>query len=783
MEENNIVKFKGYLTRVLFPKAPKILGVGDNNFGITLWDVTSILDGEVLVNTENLVTVLGNFSEKINEELNYTILAKEVENEKWGIQYELIYLVEDIDLNKRGNHKAFLKEFLSELQIAELYKISENPLKLIDEENKEELMKAKGIGPVIVEKIIKRYKEKKDMFKIYVELESIGLTNNFIKKLINAYRNPDLIIDKVKNHPYSLINLDGVGFLTADNIALKVGIDKKSPERIMAFIKFYLKEQGENGNSYVTAGELLTNIYYNLGGKDEIIENYYDDENNIIGNNISTAIKILEEDNIIILENTENKSRRRVYLTYYYNLENKISKELKRLLSCKNNFIYNNWKDKIKLLEAKQGFEFTEEQKNGIELGLKEQVCFISGMAGTGKSSLVSGILASLDKYSFAQCALSGRAAAQLQEVTGKTGQTIHRLLKYNPTDGFTYNKNNPLDYDIIILDELSLVGGEIYLKLLEAIKDGAKLICLGDMGQLEAIGALNLAADMYNSDKIPLADLQTVHRQAQKSGILMTAYKVRKQEQLFDEINYEGIDILGELQDMILDVQVKKDFISDKIIDYFKKYYYSDLINENIMDIQILTPVKERGDSCVFKLNQKIQEIVNPINDTKRNIHIKKMKNTENDFSYYLQENDKVMCIKNNYDVKDINDYPVSIFNGWLGIIKEITDEFVIIDFPLNENYTVLKIEDAKNYLVLGYASTVHKCQGSGFKVVIGALDYSTPPSMLTSQLVYTLLTRAKKICVLVAQTGALRKAINSNYVSTKRTFLPELLADDTNK
>lgn len=176
-----------------------------------------------------------------------------------------------------------------------------------------------------------------------------------------------------------------------------------------------------------------------------------------------------------------------------------------------------------------QGWCFTEEQKQGIKLGLDNQVCFITGGAGTGKSSLVSGILESLKKYSFAQTALAGKASARLQEVTNKEGYTIHRLLGFKPPHDFKFNEDNPLPYDIIILDEISLVGGEIFLSLLKAIPNGCKLIILGDMGQLPSIGCMNLAFDMYNSKFITTIELTKVHRQAQKSGIITDSQKLEK--------------------------------------------------------------------------------------------------------------------------------------------------------------------------------------------------------------------------------------------------------------
>lgn len=784
--KGNTIKIEAYLNTQIYPKLPQELSE-DAPWGVIKWEIIKVVEGDLkyekdspFINTS--ITITGEYGFQPKTGMLYTILAKETEHPKYGKQYQLIYLVEKFDSKKAYNQRAFLREILTPLQIEELYKIADNPLELIENKDTESLLKAKGMGPVLVEKLYERYEKKKDYSSIFMALDSLGLSSNLIRKLIQTYRMPQKIIDMVKNNPYQLTyDVDGIGFIKADEIALKGGINPKSTKRIGAYINYYLREQGEMGHSYVTATELLANIYNAFGGKDNIVEIYRNENGDIIGNNVQTAIQELQDNKIIVLEDNINKAKRRVYLLKYYNLEKDIAYHLKRLMRAPNHFNYRGWEEKVKALEAKQGFEFTDEQLDGIKLGLESQVCYITGLAGCGKSSLVSGILAALDNYSFAQTALSGRAAAQLQEITGETGQTIHRLLSYSPVKGFMFNEDNPLPYDIIVLDELSLVGGDIFLYLVKAIKSGSKLICLGDSGQLESIGALNLAADIMNSENVPTVKLKKVHRQAQKSGILTTAYDVRNQIQLYDEIDYEGVEVRGELQDMILDIKKEKSHIKEDVLYYFKKYYDSDLINQNIMDIQVLAPVKTRGEACVHSLNLAIQDLVNPISESKPKFLMKKKKtDDEEDPSYYIQKDDKVMCIKNNYTVMDVFGGQCSIFNGWLGIVKDVTETGLIIDFPLATNLVFIDKKEIPSHLILGYASTVHKCQGSGFKVVIGALDFSTPPNMLTCQLLYTLFTRARILCVLVGQTAALRKAIATNFVSTKRTFLKEFLKEN---
>lgn len=663
----------------------------------------------------------------------------------------------------------------------------DNPLKLIADHDLEALKKVKGIGDKIVQRIIRDFEDNKDLTGVYIELDKLGLTNNLIDKILAFYKSPDLAVKTVKRTPYDLIKIDGIGFNTADKIALKTGIEFNSIERIKAFIVYFLKLQGESGHSYITAKELNYNIFKTLGTPDELVVKYTEDYKTARGyetdNNVSQAIFELKEEKEINIEESENKSERRVYLTFYYNLEKKIAYHLKRILNGKNNFRIENFDEKIKMTEQIQGFEFTDEQIAGIKLGLKSQVCLITGLAGSGKTSLVTGILSVLNEYTFAQTALSGQAAARMQEVTGEDGKTIHRLLGYNPKlqEEFTYNEKNPLPYDIIILDEISLVGGSIFLSLLKAIPTGTKLYMLGDPGQLEAIGPLNLAADMIESKEIPTVELKKVHRQAQKSGILTTAYDIRNQIQIIDDYGFEGTEVRGELKDMVLEITQDKEEDSDLAIRYFKKYYESSLVNKDIMKIQAISPVKERGESCVFKLNNRIQNLVNPKTSYTNFINIKK-KSEDKDLSFEIREGDKVMCIKNNYKAlasRDMDsEITSSIFNGWKGLVTEINSIYTVVNFPLaSVEEIIIPNKELGNYIMLGYCSTTHKIQGDSSEVVIGVIDYSTPPIMLTSQLVYTLITRAKMMCILIAQNTALRKAISTNFVSSKRTFLKEML------
>ena len=260
------------------------------------------------------------------------------------------------------------------------------------------------------------------------------------------------------------------------------------------------------------------------------------------------------------------------------------------------------------------------------------------------------------------------------------------------------------------------------------------------------------------------------VHRQAQKSGIITDSLKLRNQIPVLDK-NFVGEVVHGELQDMYYDISDTTESTRSKVMKWFKEKYDSEIV-KNIMDIQILCPCKDRGDSSVFNLNLDIQNYINPPSPDKKEIVVKQSK----DKSYTLREGDKVMCIKNNYKV--MGEHKTGVFNGWCGILTEITDYgFHKVYIPMIHDTMIFSTSDLINGVILGYASTVHKYQGSSARIIIGAFDNTTPPMMRTKELLYTLWTRAEKECITVAQNTALYNATKTSGVINKNTFLVELL------
>lgn len=688
----------------------------------------------------------------VREGSSYRIVGDYVNDPKWGPQYNILRMFSTLvfaDNDKKSQQK-FLESLFTPRQVKLLYDGVSDPFKALKEKDIKSLVQAKGIGMYTAVDMVAKFESNFHLGKIFTELEDYNLTNKMITKLITCYKSPDMVIDKVKRNPYVLVDeVEGIGWVKADQIAQAGGIGPYDTRRICAYIKQYLRTVGEEGQSWITPDELLGAVLDGLG------EDVPDEK-------ISEAIKNITD----VLWWDDEKTK--IGLKKYYNIEHRIAEELIRIRDAECDVTnYSNWRETIHTLEKKQGWQFTKEQMDGIELAINSNVILITGMAGTGKSSLVKGILEVLGDKVFVQCALSGRAAARMGEITGKEGSTIHRLLGFPSFDatakhGFAYHDENPLDEELIIVDEVSMIGAPLFLSLLSAIPSGAKLICLGDHGQLESIGAGNIAHDMMISPEIPTVVLHKIHRQAEASGIISEAFKVRSGQQIVEK-EWAGEDVRGQLKDL------KIVGYSDASNTFYKiMAAYSEIKERKDFDMfqtQIIVPVKFKGQACTYELNNAIQELVNP--DRKK---VKSVTIFNHGRPYVLREGDKVINVRNNYRTNPV------VYNGNIGIISSIdlNDNVIEVDF-LGIGRVEIE-QDDWNDLELGYAISIHKSQGSEFDHVIVGIDFSGY-SLLSRELIYTAITRAKIDCTLVAQTPALRFATANEAVSKKQTHLQRVL------
>lgn len=765
MAEGDILKCQIEIIKIRFFN-------NDGNFGIVVGKPMNIEEGIPVLNN-GLAVFKGSMPRPI-EHNKYQVIAVETVDPKWGVQYQLkkMYTSIVIDENNEVDKRTYLETFFTPGQVEAMYKGSVDPYKALLNKDAKELTQIKGCGFKTASKWIKKFHDNYDSAKIFVELKDYEVSPKMAQKLMQHYSSPDIVVEKVRKNPYSLMDVGGIGWKRCDELALKGGMTPYCKERVEAFIKFYLEMMAQNGFTYV---------YSNSQLMDAIIEQFGDD---IPDEPIMNAIQDLDK------RLWWSEDHQTIGLKKYVELEEKIAKELLRIRDGENNFDCDNWKEIIKKMEAEQGWEYTEQQWEGIQLALENQVCVITGGAGTGKSSIVAGMLAVLKKYSFAQCALAGRAAARLSEITHQEGFTIHRLLGYNPNSKngkiFAFDEKTPLSQDIIILDEISMVDGQLFYQLLRAIPSGSKLIMLGDVGQLESIGCSNIAHDMIQSPEIPSIELTKIHRQATTSAIVTESIKVRHGEQVIPK-DWVGVETRGELQDLTYDCY------SDKSNTFYKVMQYASRLIEagvGTLDMQVIVPVKET-DSGTWVLNSALQELCNPKDDSKDELFVHydarhdgilrvgdKVINTQNDYSSLGYE-DQWELESEKYSSKETEvGENVPIYNGNIGVIEKINflKEEIVVNF-LGIGRVIIK-KPKLSSLLLGYAITCHKLQGSECDYVIFGMDFGSYV-LLTKEMVYTAITRAKKHCYVIAQNGALRYAVAQNSVSQKQTLLQVFLHD----
>ena len=772
MEEEKILKIECTLDRIFYPKYAKKVDSGE--FAIFSAIITKRLENC----DEDLYSIkLKGNTCTLEYGTTYKVFCKLSEShEIYGDTYELVYISKCIDISSKDKQKEFLKNVLNENLVDKLFDEYNDVIKLLEERDVKSLMKIKGIGNQVALKMIDEYEESKDYSSIYMELGQLGLTHTFIKKLVDFYHSPDTVIDVVRNNPYDLVRVDGVGFKKADEVACKVGIGQYDIRRIKGFLLHHLNEQGEAGKSYLNYQELMKALYDTLGFVPEEVVN-------------ATAKQMIDNEDVVVLENGT-----KIALKRFYDLEKNIMNELLRLQIGRikviesdtdefeselhkdyipKSFNIGNWETIIQRVEEKQGFTFTDEQKAAIKLSLDNHVMALTGLAGAGKTSTANGICSLYDNYNILACALSGKASVRITEATGLPASTIHRALGYQ-NGQFMFNKDNKLAVDIVLIDEATMINGTLFLSLLEAIPTGAKVIIMGDVQQLTPIGNCQVFADILDSNVLPVVKLTKPHRQALMSGIIPTSIKVANQEQIFGN-SFEGNEILGELKDMELDITSSKESMSDTIINHFQTEMakYND-----IMEVQVCVPMRLKGELSCYNLNTKIQNIYNPKFNDSKEIEILLEKKNEDTKKYLIRVGDKVLNTKNNYKCVNVEGDTTPVFNGNIGIVKEIEDNgYCTIDF-VGIGEVVFSKTDSKN-LELAYACTVHKMQGSGFTSTIVGMDTGSF-IMNNSELLYTAITRAKKYCVLVGNNYAISKAIQTKEVKTKQTFLRDMLLEN---
>ena len=629
-------------------------------------------------------------------------------------------------------------------------KFGELSLEII-EFNPAKLAEVKGISEKKALEISESVSEIKAMRDSVMMMQSQGIGTNLAVKIYNFYgERTDFIL---KNNPYKLVeDIDGIGFFTADKIAQKLGIDEFSEFRIRAGILHILKENSDkNGNTYIYKETLFSEITTLLN---IIVLDHLDIIKKVINNMVmDSVIKLFELDGVEV-----------IMLYKYYSTEKMVAGMLKTLKNSPNSLSLNVEED-INLYEEMNNIKMHESQKDAVKLAVNSGVSVITGGPGTGKTTIVKCILQILKnrRYNVKLLAPTGRASKRLSESTGEEASTIHRALvvDFKNPGMFLYNSGNKLPFDAVIVDEVSMVDVQLMFYLVRALKMGTKLILVGDKDQLPSVGAGNVLADILASGEIPVANLTHIYRQSENSLIVTNAH----------EINMGNMPILdNKSDDFFFDNKSDNTEILNTII-YMQTTRIPKYLNIDSSKIQVLAPMKA-GICGVENLNRCLQEKINPI--TKYKMEIVKDK-------VIYRENDRVMQITNNYErswEKD-GEFGAGVFNGDIGTIKKI---------DISTNTTTVLFEDGRlsnyliselNELVLSYAITIHKSQGSEFDVVIMPV-ITGAPMLLTRNLLYTAVTRAKRMVVLVGTKKAIKIMVSNNYTQVRYSMLKYFLKNE---
>ena len=588
----------------------------------------------------------------------------------------------------------------------------------------ERLYEVPNIGRKRVAKIRESWEKQKDIKNVMLFLQGYGVSTAYAAKIYREYGKES--IDKVRENPYRLADdIWGIGFKTADGIAAKMGYEKEDPRRCRSGILYTLGQLSDEGHVYAGEEQLVKTAGQLLEAGETAIRD--------------TLAGMLQAEDLILDKDA-------IYLPPFYHAECGTSRRLRDLAESTGRSLFDGLFDPSSLT-AETGIEYDEVQLAAIRQAVTSKVMVLTGGPGTGKTTTTQGIIAALKKAGLRVllAAPTGRAAKRMSEATGMEAKTIHRLLEYNPQDGYKRNDENPLEGDALIVDECSMIDILLMNNLLKAVPVGMRLVFVGDIDQLPSVGAGNVLRDVIDSQRIPVVRLVRIFRQAQKSRIVMNAHTIN-QGRFPDTSNGRDTDFFFMRED---DPERAAETIVRLVKERLPRAY-----RESPDRIQVLTPM-QRGVVGAANLNLLLQQALNPSGPSL------------NRGGYTYRQGDRVMQQRNNYD-KDV-------FNGDLGYIREVDteDRMLTVDFDgKTVEYDVTELDE----LTLAYATTIHKAQGSEYPIVVMPV-LMTHFVMLQRNLIYTGITRAKKICVLLGAAKALAYAVRNVSVLKRNTRLKERL------
>ena len=604
----------------------------------------------------------------------------------------------------------------------------------------DELIAVEGIGKKRIEMIKVAWAEQKEIREVMLFLQSHGVSSGYATKIFKQYGDRSIAV--VKQNPYRLAtDIFGIGFVIADRIAEKLGFSKDSELRAEAGILYVLHQLSDDGHVYYPYELLITKCQEILQVDRDVIQKAF--------GTLSLDKKIIIEDlNEDIEEFRENEKA--VYLAKFHLSETHIANRLKQLIQAQKSIRKIDAQKAIEWVQKQLSINMAEKQIEAVKCAIDNKVMVITGGPGTGKTTIINAILRVYEKLKIRimSAAPTGRAAKRMSEATGHKAKTIHRLLEYSiQKGGFQRNEESPLKCDLLVIDEASMIDTILMHHLLKAIPKQATFILVGDVNQLPSVGAGNVLNDLISSAALPVVELNEIFRQAKKSQIIVNAHRINNGQMPKLGFSFEETDFYFiEKEDPEEALQIILELVKERVL---KKFGFDPLD-----DIQVLTPM-HRGTVGAGNLNSELQQALNPGEGGL-------LRGTRN-----FRVNDKVMQIKNNYD-KDV-------FNGDIGKISRIDFENQEISITFDGRSVDYDYTDLDE-IVLAYAISVHKSQGSEYPVVIMPI-LTQHYILLQRNLIYTAVTRGRKLVVIVGTKKALAIGVKNNKTEKRYTYLKHRL------
>lgn len=735
----DVEKVTGYVEHIVFRNEEN---------GYTVFHLENE-DGEVTcVGNLNFITE-GEMLELEGEYVNHSVYGNQLKVSAYRVKEP-----EDLVSIERYLGSGAIKGIGQTMASRIVKKFREDTFRIIEEEP-ERLAEIKGISERKAMEIASQMEEKKDMRKSMIYLQKYGISTKLAAKIYQRYGMK--VHQILEENPYRLADdIEGVGFRTADEIAARIGIHTDSDYRIRSGLFYILQQAVAEGHIYLPEELLLRRAKVLLGIEIEDIEKYIMD----LCMERKTVMK--EKDGKVI-----------VYPAHYYYMELNTAKMLNDLdIDCQ--MPEDMMEKRLRAVEEKEKIELDQLQHKAVIESIKHGLLILTGGPGTGKTTTINTMIQFFESegLSILLAAPTGRAAKRMTEATGYEAQTIHRLLEVNgnpeeeSTGGFLRNRENPLEADVIIIDEMSMVDLNLMHALLSAVVQGTRLILVGDVDQLPSVGPGSVLKDIISSERFHVVTLTKIFRQAGESDIIMNAHKINAGEPV--ELNKKSRDFFFVKCD-------EADTIIGGIIALIQRKL-PQYVQAHPNEIQVMTPTR-KGLLGVERMNVILQKYLNPSDEKK----------TEREINGRLfREGDKVMQIKNNYQLEwEICtrfgltvDKGMGVFNGDMGVISEINEYKETVEVEYDEGRKVKYGFDMVDELELAYAITVHKSQGSEYPAVILPL-LPGPKLLYNRNLLYTAVTRAKKCLTIIGSDTTFQEMIRNKSEQERYTSLAERIGE----